>query len=54
MTLEKQDGVIHPILCGEIWCRCFTNLVVNVTPIHNEEAKFFTSIYDNFIQTAGI
>ena len=21
MDLQKQDGGIHPILCGEIWCR---------------------------------
>ncbi len=25
-----------------------------MTPIRNEAAKFFTSTYDNFIQTAGI
>ncbi len=54
MVLQKQDGGIHPILCGEIWRRCFASLTVNVTPIHNEEAKLFTSSYDNFIQTAGI
>jgi hypothetical protein len=54
MTLEKLDGGIHPILCGEICPRCFANLVVNAKPIHNESAKFFTSTYDNFIKTAGI
>jgi hypothetical protein len=27
---------------------------VNATPVRNEVAKLFTSIYDNFIQTAGI
>jgi hypothetical protein len=56
MTLEKQDGDIRPhsILCGEIWFRYFASLVVNATPIRNESAKFFTSRYDNFIQTAGI
>ncbi len=54
MVLEKQDGGIRPILCGEIWCRCFASLAVNTTPILNEVAKFFTSTYDNFIQTAGI
>ncbi len=26
MTLQKQDGGIHPILCGEIWRRCFASL----------------------------
>jgi hypothetical protein len=46
MTLQKQDG--------DIWRCCFTSLVVNATPIRNEAAKFFTSSYDNFIQTAGI
>ncbi len=25
-----------------------------MTPVRNEEAKLFTSTYDNFIQTAGI
>ena len=54
MTLQKQDGDIRPILWGEIWRRCFTSLTVNATPVHNEEAKLFTSTYDNFIQTAGI
>ena len=54
MALEKQDGGIRPILCGEIWRRCFASLAVNATPIRNEAAKFFTSTYDNFIQTAGI
>jgi hypothetical protein len=54
MVLQKPDGGIRPILCGEVWRRCFANLAVNTTPIHNEEAKLFTSSYDNFIQTAGI
>ena len=54
MTLQKQDGVIRPILFGEIWRRCFTSLEVNAMPIRKEEATLFTSTYDNFIQTAGI
>jgi hypothetical protein len=54
MTLQKQDGGIHPILCGEIWCRYVDSLVVNETPVRNEEAKPFTSTYDNFTQTEGI
>ena len=54
MDLQKQDGGIRPILCGEIWCRCFVSLTVNVTPVRNEVAKLFTSTYDNFIQTTGI
>ena len=45
---------IRPILCGEIWRRCFASLAVNSTPVRNEAAKLFTSTYDNFIQTAGI
>jgi hypothetical protein len=32
----------------------FASLAVNVTPVRNETSKLFTSIYDNFIQTAGI
>ncbi len=48
------DGGIRPILCGEIWRRCFASLVVNARPVRNEAAKLFTSTYDNFIQTAGI
>jgi hypothetical protein len=54
MSLQKPDGGIRPILCGEVWSRCFASLTVNARPIHNEEAKLFTSSYDNFIQTAGI
>jgi hypothetical protein len=54
MVLQKQDGGIRPILCGEIWRRCFGSLAVNATPVRNEAAKVFTSTYDTFIQTAGI
>jgi hypothetical protein len=54
MDLQKQDGDIRPILCGEIWCRCLGSLGVNSTPVHNAVAKLFTSTYDNFIQTSGI
>ncbi len=54
MDLQKQDGDIRPILCGEIWRRCFGSLTVNTTPVRNEEVKLFTSTYDNFIQTEGI
>jgi hypothetical protein len=54
MALQKPDGGIHPILCGEIWRLCFAILTVNTTPIRNESAKLFTSSHDNFIQTAGI
>ena len=54
MDLQKQDGGIRPILCGEIWSRCFASLAVNATPVHNEVLKLFTSTYDNFIQTEGI
>jgi hypothetical protein len=54
MALQKPDGGIRPILCGEVWRRCFASLAVNATPIRNETAKLFTSSYDNFIQTAGI
>ena len=54
MTLQKQDGGIHPILCGEIWRRYFHSLSVNTTTVRNEDAKIFTSTYDNFIQTTDI
>ncbi len=30
------------------------SFAVTATPFRNEAAKFFTSTYDNFIQTAGI
>ena len=43
MALQKPDGGIRPILCGEVWRRCFASLAVNATPIHNEAAKLFTS-----------
>jgi hypothetical protein len=55
MALQKQDGGIRPILCGELWRRCFASLAVNATPVRNEAAaELFTSTYDDFIQTAGI
>ena len=54
MTLQKQDGVIRPNLCGEIWCHCFASLAVNSTPVRYEVAELFTSTYDNFIQTTDI
>jgi hypothetical protein len=54
MALQKQDGGIRPILCGEIWRRCFASLAFNATPVRNAAAKLFTSTYDNFFQTAGI
>ena len=54
MALQKQDGDIRPILCAEVWRRCFASLAVNATPVRNEAAKLFTSTYDDFIQTAGI
>jgi hypothetical protein len=54
MVLQKQDGGIRPILCREIWRRCFASLAVNATPVRNEAAKLFTCTYDNFIETAGI
>jgi hypothetical protein len=53
MALQKQDGGIHPILCGEISRRCFASLAVNATPVRKEADTLFTSTY-NFIQTAGI
>jgi hypothetical protein len=35
MALQKQDGGLRPILCGEIWRRCFAShgLAVNATPV---------------------
>ncbi len=54
MAFQKPDGDIRPILCGEVWRRCFSSLAVNTTPIHNEVAKLFNSSYENFIQTTGI
>ena len=53
MSLQKQDGGIRRILCGEIWRHWFVSLEVNATPVHNETTKFFASTYDNFIQTTG-
>jgi hypothetical protein len=43
MALQKPDGGTRPILCGEVWRRCFASLAVNATPIRNEAAKLFTS-----------
>ena len=41
MDLQKQDGGIRPILCGEIWCRYFVSLTVNATSVRNESATLF-------------
>ncbi len=39
MALQKPDGDIRPILCGEVWRRCFASVVVNATPIRNGKKK---------------
>jgi hypothetical protein len=54
LFVSVLSSLIRPILCGEVWRRCFPSLTVKATPIRHEAAKFFTSSYDNFIQTAGI
>ena len=53
MVLQKQDGGIRPILCGEMCRHCFVSLTVNATPVLNESTKLFISTY-NFVQTTGI
>ena len=53
MALQKQDGGIRPILCGETWRRSFASLAVHATPVRSDAAKLFTSTY-NFIQIAGM
>ena len=40
MTLHKQNGVIRDILGGEIWCRYFTSLTVNVTPVRSSRLTY--------------
>jgi hypothetical protein len=40
MALQKPDGGIHPILCGEVWRRCFSSLAVNVTPIRTSRLSY--------------
>ncbi len=40
MVLQKPDGGIRPILCGEIWILCFASLTVNDTPIRNAETSY--------------
>jgi hypothetical protein len=40
MALQKPDGGIRPILCGEVWRFCFAILEVNTTPIRNEEHSY--------------
>jgi hypothetical protein len=40
MALQKQDGGSRPILCGEVWRRCFASLAVNATPIRNAAASY--------------
>jgi hypothetical protein len=36
MVLQKPDGGIRPILCGEVWRPGFASLAVNATPIRHE------------------
>ena len=40
MALQKPDGGIRPILCGEIWRRCFASLAVNATPIRTRRLSY--------------
>jgi hypothetical protein len=54
MTLQKQEGGIDPILCGEIWCHCFVSLGVNATVVRNEMTKFFTSMHSTYGNFRGI
>ena len=35
MSLQKKDGGLRPILCGEIWCRCFTGPAVKVSVFYD-------------------
>jgi hypothetical protein len=50
MVLQKQDGGIRPILCGEVWRPCVESLVVNVTPVRDGASyctKILSVFYDN-------
>ena len=40
MDLKKPDGDIRPILCGEVWRHCFTNLAVDATPIRTRRLSY--------------
>jgi hypothetical protein len=44
MALQKQDGGLGRILCGEIWRRCFASLAVTSTPVRNAAGKLFSRI----------
>ena len=49
MPLQKQDGDIRPILCGEVWRPCVESLVVNVTPVRDgasQCAKILSVFYE--------
>jgi len=46
--IQEYAGGLRPILCGEIWRRCFASLAVNATPVRHEAAEIFTSTCDNF------
>jgi hypothetical protein len=53
MDLQKQDGDIRPILCEEIWRRCFSSLAVNAMPVRNEEVNLLTSTYDHIVRRSS-
>jgi hypothetical protein len=38
-ALQKPDGGIRSILCGEVWRRCFASLGVNATPIRTRTVQ---------------
>ena len=50
-ALLKPDGTPRPINCASLYRRCLANLAC--ASVRPSVARFFTSQYDNFIQTAG-
>jgi hypothetical protein len=55
MALQKQDGGLGRILCGEIWRRCFASLAVTMMRRLSAMRRLsLLLLMDNFIQAAGI
>ena len=51
-ALQKLDGGLRPILCGDMWRRCLASLAAQAC--RKPLARQYLTSFDNFIQCAGI
>ena len=51
-ALQRLDGGLRPILCGDLWRRCLASLAAQAC--RKPLARQYLTSFDNFIQCAGI